>query len=80
MAGIGYRTPHLHSDFEIMFFTKGVSTYTTPNKTESFNSGEIVLLNSGEVHEIERKSESSLMICLQVSPKYFNIYFQRWKI
>ncbi len=75
MAGIGYRTPHLHSDFEIMFFTKGVSTYTTPNKTESFNSGEIVLLNSGEVHEIERKSESSLMICLQVSPKYFKHIF-----
>lgn len=75
MAHIGYRTPHLHRDIELMFIAKGNASYITVQKKQLFNQGEFVIMNSNELHEIENKDEDSLMICLQVSPKYFRQIF-----
>lgn len=71
MAQIGYRTPHLHSDMELMFIARGDVSYSTIKKTESFKPGDFIIMNSNEVHEIINQGEDTLMICLQVSPKYF---------
>ena len=71
MAQIGYRTSHLHRNIELMFIAKGNASYSTGKYAQAFNSGEFVIMNSNELHEIKNQGETSLMICLQVSPKYF---------
>jgi len=75
MAQIGYRTPHLHRDIELMFIAKGNASFISAQKPQVFNEGEFVIMNSNELHEIKDQGENSLMICLQVSPKYFKQIF-----
>lgn len=75
VADIDYRTPHMHSEMEILFVFKGQPIFIINGKETQFSSGDIIIINSNDKHEIISNQGTSTFLCLKISPKYFEGYF-----
>lgn len=72
-----YRTPHIHSDFEICTLLEGKSIdVTIKNRTYTYHPGDIWPLCPFQSHEL-KADEPVLLLVLQVSPSFFNTSFPR---
>lgn len=75
VVDIDYRTLHMHSEIEILFVFKGNPIVIINDEKLQFNSGDIIIINSNDKHEIISNHETSTFLCLKVSSKYFEGYF-----
>lgn len=75
VINITYRNFHMHSDFELLFILEGSGKIHLKNDNFAVKSGDSVLINPNEMHEIESRDEGLKLIILQFSRHLMNDYF-----
>lgn len=70
-----YRNSHMHSDFEICLILEGSISVRTKRQEAVFSEGSIILFNPNEPHELRAINQNSVILSLQVSPKFCTGYF-----
>lgn len=65
---VDYRTPHLHSEWELIWVLEQPLAVTCGQKQYLAEPGQLILLNPNEPHEFRKQEESCTFLCLQVSP------------
>lgn len=74
MIEIRYRSPHLHTDIEIIYLLEGSLRIHTDNQTILVQAGELLVLNRCQLHEFH-SDDAALLLILQFSPKTFDLFF-----
>lgn len=75
LVDIAYRSPHLHREFEVILILDGKVTITSKHESYDFQAGDTVIFNPNQPHEIKALKNNTLILCLQVSPKFCYDYF-----
>ena len=68
MASLNHSCFHLHYDYELILVLKGSIIVNTDKEHMILRKGNILLLNSKTVHEIERTNEVNLCLFIQLAP------------
>jgi len=71
MLGMNYRSPHMHRDIEIVLLLEGSLEVKLERESYITDSPSIILLNPNQMHEILLRSESSVLLVMQLSPLFF---------
>jgi len=67
-----YRTLHIHRDFELNLILDGHMTIFSNSKRYSVSTGDLLLFNPNQPHELFAQGEICVKIlCLQISPRFF---------
>ncbi|WEV60756.1 AraC family transcriptional regulator [Streptococcaceae bacterium ESL0729] len=69
-----YRSPHLHSDIEIIYLLSGTMNLTTNGETFELGAGQFLVLNSCQLHEFSSQ-DGALLLIFQISPQHFEGFF-----
>lgn len=69
------REKHWHRSIELFVVFQGKMNFFIQNKTYQLEGGELVLINSNEVHSIESLSNNTTLV-LQIPIKLFQEYYQ----
>lgn len=77
LINITYRNFHMHNEIEIFAVIKGKATIRQNSGNTEIRPGSIVILNSGEAHEIDSAGDSVTAIVLQISSHFLRDYFPR---
>jgi len=72
IVDIAYRTPHRHNDIELNLILDGSIVLNSPNASYVARKDDLLLFNSNQSHELTSLDGRSLILCLQISPKFFN--------
>jgi len=75
VTNISYRSFHAHSDFELLLILEGSGKIQVKNDTYEVNSGDTILVNPHEMHEIDANFGYIKLIVLQFSRHFLNEYF-----
>lgn len=67
IASIEHSSFHWHYDYELILILKGSLKVKVGSNIELFESNDIVLLNSQEVHELQRTKEENLCLFIQIN-------------
>jgi YesN/AraC family two-component response regulator len=63
---------HWHDSIEILYFVEGTANVKCDNNTVSANLGDIVIVNTNQLHQIHSTSKKCKYHCLIISPSFFN--------
>lgn len=66
---VDYRTPHLHSEWELIWVIKNPLSVHCGQAYYRIEPGQLILLNPNEPHEFQKITDSCTFACMQVSPK-----------
>ncbi len=76
-----YRTPHQHSEIEVIMVIEGNMSVTSEKTRLTAGKGDVLLFNSTQIHELNSVNGCTFL-CLQIKPEYFrscqsiyNVYF-----
>lgn len=75
VINISYRNFHAHSDFELLLVLEGCGKIRIKNDAYEVNSGDAILVNPHEMHEIDAKDDGMKLIILQFSRHFLKEYF-----
>lgn len=75
LVDLGYRTPHFHEDIELILLLNGHATTSSRHEEYSLEPNSAVIFNSNQPHEFHSIKEGALLLCIQVSPKFFSKYY-----
>lgn len=75
VINIVYRNFHTHSDFELLLILEGSGRIQIKNDIFEVNSGDVILVNPNEMHEIDGQDKGLKIIILQFSRHLLNEYF-----
>lgn len=75
LVNLDYRTPHLHEDIELVLVLDGQITTGTRSEEYHLGPNSCVIFNSNQPHEFHSSKGGSLILCLQVSPKFCASYY-----
>lgn len=70
-----YRNFHMHSDFELLLVLEGAGNIRIKNDNYEVVVGDSILLNPGEMHEIDSRNNGLKFVILQFSRHFLNDYF-----
>jgi AraC-like DNA-binding protein len=74
LVNLLYRTPHMHSDYELLFVLDGTLTVTLSDRTFSVAAGHFTIINSYRMHEISTE-DYALILAVQILPSLFRSYY-----
>ncbi|MDC7127075.1 MAG: AraC family transcriptional regulator [Spirochaetales bacterium] len=75
IASIDKSNFHWHFEYEIILVLKGPIIINCPSGNSILESGDIILINSKDVHEIRKKNENNICLFIQLP----HDVFQDWK-
>jgi AraC-like DNA-binding protein len=75
LVNLDYRTPHLHDDIEVILVLGGQVNMRIRNQEYHLGLDSCVLFNSLQPHDFHSDHGGTLILCLQVSPKFCSAYF-----
>lgn len=75
VINITYRNFHMHSDFELLMILEGSGKIQIRNDAYEVYSGDAILVNPNEMHEIDSKDTGLKIVILQFSRHFLNDYF-----
>jgi AraC-like DNA-binding protein len=75
LVNLDYRTPHLHEDIELILVLDGHVKTRTRADEYHLEPNSCVLINSHQPHEFHSSEGGTLILCLQVSPKFCSSYY-----
>ena len=70
---VDYRTPHLHSEWELIWVLERHLSVNCAQKHYRLEPGQMILLNPNEPHEFQKVDGSCTFACMQVSAKLLPI-------
>lgn len=65
---VDYRTPHIHSEWELIWVLEHPLAVTCGQEQFLLQPGEMILFNPNELHEFHKAGENCTFLCLQLSP------------
>lgn len=68
---VDYRTPHVHSEWELLWVLDQRLVVTSEQSQFLVDEGQFVLFNPNTPHEFHKEEQSCTFLCLQISPKLF---------
>ena len=77
---IVYRRPHRHDEFEFCLCLAGESRWLIFGQPYQINSGDFLILNPSELHEIRGEELGSTFLFVQFSSLLFSTSFPEIKI
>lgn len=75
VINIIYRNFHMHSDFELLLILEGTGAIQIKNDLFVVKTGDALLLNPNEMHEIDTGGKGITAVILQFSRHFGNDYF-----
>ena len=69
-----YRPLHLHKELELILVLRGTGSVTVQRDTFCVQTGDVLLFNSGEIHELHCV-EGMLLLVMQISRSFCKRYF-----
>lgn len=66
---IDYRTPHVHSEWELIWIIDHPLSITCAHTQFVAQPGDMVLFNPNDHHEFHKVEDTSTFLCLQISPR-----------
>lgn len=66
---VNYRTPHVHSEWELIWLLDNSLSLTCGQRTFILNPGQLALFCPNEPHEFHMVEQEATFLCLQISPK-----------
>ena len=73
ITSIQYSNFHWHPEYEFIFVLKGSIKINTRPEAVILREGDLILLNSRTMHEIQCTNESNLLLFIQIVPELFYI-------
>ena len=70
---VDYRTPHFHSEWELIWILDRPLCVVCANERVVAEPGELVLFSPGQTHEFHHVNGSCTFLCLQLSPRLFSM-------
>ena len=70
---VDYRTPHLHSEWELIWVLENPLSVTCGQNHYLVEPGQMILFNPNEPHEFRKTMVSCTFACMQISPQIFPI-------
>ena len=70
-----YRPLHLHKELEVILVLKGTGLVTVQRNTFCVQKGDVLLFNSGEIHELHCAEDGMLLLVMQISRSFCKRYF-----
>ena len=64
-----YRTPHLHSEWELILVLENTLAVRNGQAVYLVEPGQMILINPDEPHEFHRTENGCTFVCMQVSPR-----------
>lgn len=64
---VDYRTPHVHSEWELIWILDGSLSVTCAQNRFTAQTGQMVLFSPNEPHEFHKEDKSATFLCLQIS-------------
>ena len=68
-----YRTPHFHSEWELIWVLENPLSVTCGQKHYLVEPGQLILFNPGEPHEFRKTGAGCTFLCLQISEQILQI-------
>lgn len=65
---VDYRTPHVHSEWELVWVLDEALSVACVQNSFIVQPGQMVLFSPNEPHEFHKVEKSSTFVCLQISP------------
>ncbi len=75
VINISYRNFHMHSDFELLLVLEGSGRIQIKNDNFVVYTGDMILINPNEMHEIDAQDNGLQFLILQFSRHFLNDYF-----
>lgn len=66
---VDYRTPHVHSEWELIWLLENPLSVTCGQREFVLPPGQIMLFSPNEPHEFHKIDQGATFLCLQLSPK-----------
>ncbi len=66
---VDYRTPHVHSEWELLWLLDHPLWVTCGQSKLILSPGQMVLFGPNEAHEFHKVDEDATFLCLQIAPK-----------
>ena len=66
---VGYRTAHVHSEWELIWILDQPLSVTCGTQRFQVEPGQMVFFSPNEPHEFHKVNEECTFVCLQISPK-----------
>ena len=74
ITSIRYRNPHLHNALEIAMPLEGSARLSMHSKDYPMERGDILLINSGDIHEVSTNNEPILGLYAHIPPQFCKDY------
>lgn len=70
-----YRTPHSHSEWELVWVSEGTLSIRTGGTQYAIAPGEMAVLAPQQPHELHGEPDGCTFLCMQVSPRVLERFF-----
>lgn len=72
---LDYRTTHLHSEWELIWVLDQPLSMTCGKQDYLAPADSLAVINPWDAHQYRKREKSATFLCLQVSPKCFDLVF-----
>lgn len=72
---VDYRTPHLHSEWELIWVVREKLLVKSEGGDRTLEPGDWALFCPGQIHELSKVDEGCTFLCLQTSPSMLAPFF-----
>ncbi|WP_027702840.1 AraC family transcriptional regulator [Metaclostridioides mangenotii] len=70
---------HWHNEIELIYMLEGSVSVTIGKETFILREGDVIFVNSKEVHSSKKTDDSNKFLTLQIDPKFYNYCFPKFK-
>lgn len=74
LVDLYYRPPHLHKELELVLVLHGNGTVSSGKRTFAASPGDILIFDSGEVHELNGGQHGLRLLAIQISKSFCKRY------
>ncbi|GAA0730931.1 hypothetical protein GCM10008905_32780 [Clostridium malenominatum] len=69
---------HWHNEMEIILVLQGSVNIRVGNELYSLSENDLILINSNEIHNINKTKEENMLLAVQMNPSYYSAYYPRF--
>ena len=70
-SNIAQENPHYHKEMEMTLLLRGTASYKIQHQNYLLNAGDIIIVDTEDLHRIYDSSDDALMLTMHVNLEYF---------
>lgn len=71
-SNIAQENPHYHKEMEMTLLLRGTGSYKIHHQNYLLNAGDVIIVDTEDLHRIYDSSEDAIMLTMYVNLEYFN--------